>query len=749
MSEPRTWHSETERLLEDAVRLGETVTACGADLDRDDPADCAGWGAARTVRSGFLVELLTADRSATTEPPRALRLRGARITGNLNLERLTLPCPIEFDRCCFEAPIRLDRARAPSLWLSGCRLQGGLSATGLETDGAVFLAFISAPQVRLSHARVGGQLVLNGAQLTNPGGDALAAYDLHVNQSMLCVDRFRAEGRVHLAGARIDGQLLFNGARLRNKHKHALDGYDLRVGQSLLCIGLRAKGELHLTAARIGGQFSLSAARLTHPGPYALDAYDMRVAHSLLCVDGFRARGRVHIGDAHIGGQLNLSGATIINENERALSAYGLRFDHGLICQELCARGKLLLTGARIGGQLNLDGAELSNPKGPALEAHAVSVGVNMSCKTPFTAAGRVILTGARIAGRLGLEGAKICSRVASALVANRIDVQGSLDCQGLEVDGGTKTEAAVQLRGAQVAEELVLTKSELTNPAGPALSADRLHVDRDVACDAMTAVGDLRFRAARIGGSLNFAGADLHDLRLERAQAATLTLPSNWVNDIVVDLTDAHVGQLDDSWPRASAPYRPRLTGLTYERLGKESADAQSRLEWVEQGERQWVEQGGRPYLPDAYDQLEMVFRQTGREDDARKVAMAKQRRRRNQLKLPGRVWNRFLAWSVGYGYMTWLALLWLAAVVLVGFVAFEIAAPEHMKPLKSAEASPDFHAWLYSLDAVLPLVKLGQEEFWTPTGLFLGWYVFSVLAGWVLVTAVLAALTAALFRE
>jgi hypothetical protein len=50
----------------------------------------------------------------------------------------------------------------------------------------------------------------------------------------------------------------------------------------------------------------------------------------------------------------------------------------------------------------------------------------------------------------------------------------------------------------------------------------------------------------------------------------------------------------------------------------------------------------------------------------------------------------------------------------------------------------------------AVLPVVNLGQETAWAPTGLLYElWYVFSVLAGWLLGLGLIAALTAALFRE
>jgi hypothetical protein len=48
-----------------------------------------------------------------------------------------------------------------------------------------------------------------------------------------------------------------------------------------------------------------------------------------------------------------------------------------------------------------------------------------------------------------------------------------------------------------------------------------------------------------------------------------------------------------------------------------------------------------------------------------------------------------------------------------------------------------------------VLPIVKLGQEDSWSATGAAQVWYAVSVLAGWLLATAVIAALTTMLARD
>lgn len=60
--------------------------------------------------------------------------------------------------------------------------------------------------MRLIGARITGQLIFNGATLTNPDGTALAADRLTVNGDMLCRDGFTATGEVRLPGAHITSQ---------------------------------------------------------------------------------------------------------------------------------------------------------------------------------------------------------------------------------------------------------------------------------------------------------------------------------------------------------------------------------------------------------------------------------------------------------------------------------------------------------------------------------------------------------------
>jgi hypothetical protein len=95
------------------------------------------------------------------------------------------------------------------------------------------------------------------------------------------------------------------------------------------------------------------------------------------------------------------------------------------------------------------------------------------------------------------------------------------------------------------------------------------------------------------------------------------------------------------------------------------------------------------------------------------------------------------------------WLAIAWLLALVGVGWWRFDQAHPAHLVAAKPPGQRPWFHAGIYALDLLLPFADLGYQGAWIATGparwLFLEWK----LAGWVLTTAVVAALTGLLKRD
>jgi hypothetical protein len=344
--------TDLEQRVARAAVTGELVDLCVGVADRAGPAHGATWDVTRTVRAELLIDLLTAEPKPDTPRPRAINIRGARISGPFDLEALALACPLMLRGCHIEEPMNLNEATAPAIRLPGCHLPG-LTAVQLRTKGNVELndRFCSEGEVNLVGAHIGGSLDLDAAHLINPAGYALRAEGLAVEQSMLCRSGFIAEGEVNLEEAHIGASLQFNGAHLINPAGYALRADGLTVGQYMIFWEkFIAEGEVRLFGTRIGRNLNFVGARLTNAGGRALNAQGLSVEQNAFFRDGFVAEGEVDLVAAHIGGQLSFSGARLTNANGRALNAYRLRVDGDLTLRpERSPIGAVVLTSAHVG----------------------------------------------------------------------------------------------------------------------------------------------------------------------------------------------------------------------------------------------------------------------------------------------------------------------------------------------------------------------------------------------------------------
>ncbi|GAA2438451.1 oxidoreductase [Actinomadura vinacea] len=482
----------------------------------------------------------------------------------------------------------------------------------------------------------------------------------------------------------------------------------------------------------------MRAAHLANAGGHALRADALTVTESMWCRDGFIAEGEVRLPSAQLG-RLSFAGARLSNPQGHALTADGLTIKHDLDCRNgFTVDGETHLRGATIGGTLDLTRARLDAPGAVALGAARITVGHDMFCRY-LTAEGNVRLPGARIGGRLDLNHARLTNASATTLSADRLTVDDGVMAEGLTAHG------EVRLPNAHIGAVLVLAGTHLINPGGQALNADGLVVDGDVhPTDGFTAEGEIRLAGARIDGDLDLSDSTLtepgrHALNLKGVRADALILLPRHRPDGSVDLTNTRVGIFDDdptTWPASI-----QLRGFTYDSLGPRSdkADVAARLRWLAR------DPGG--YAPQLYDQLAAAYRRAGDEQAARQVAVAKQWRRRATLNPAGKVANWLLYLTVGYGYRTWLAAIWLAGLLALGTWIFTGA---HTHDLTRADPrGPGFNALGYTLDVLLPIADLGQQKAWRARDTAMYWSWAFIVAGWVLTTAVVAGLTGILKRD
>ncbi|MGH8899996.1 MAG: hypothetical protein ACRDZ4_23920 [Egibacteraceae bacterium] len=336
--------SGSESTILAAARTGEQIDLGGAE-----------------VPAVLLRELLTKTDSLGIHP-RGLDLRGAHVTGTLDLESAFLVHPLRLRDCTFDEPIWLRHARAEAIRLSGCVVPG-IDATGLRLRGDLHLdhGFTSAGRVRLRGAVIRGDLYAKGGHFINHDGPALTAEGITV------------EGDVWLSG---DENSCFE-----------------------------AVGEVRLVRARIGG-LNCAGGSFTNPEGKALNAGGITVNGDMRPVGDstarFQANGEVTLRGATIHGQPNCRGGRFINPERDALRAEGLTVDRGMFLNDMDrtpfeADGAVWIPGATIGGQLNCWGAKLHNPGGHALNAASATVAGRVIWRPSHAPKGSISFNNARV----------------------------------------------------------------------------------------------------------------------------------------------------------------------------------------------------------------------------------------------------------------------------------------------------------------------------------------------------------------
>ncbi|MGH3686998.1 MAG: hypothetical protein ACRDRE_21085 [Pseudonocardiaceae bacterium] len=463
---------------------------------------------------------------------------------------------------------------------------------------------------------------------------------------------------------------------LAGSHLPALDGDGLHVeGDVLLGDGFAATGEgdygaVRLLGAHIGGQLNFNGARLTNEAGPALIGDGLHVDGDVFgggfVATGYGELGAVRLPGAYVIGQLNLNGAELTNQNGPALIGDGLHVDGGLVLAEgftatgHSERGAVRLPGAHIGDQLNVAGAALINPTGPALIGDHLTVngGVFLDgcTATGHGEDGVVRLPDARISGQLNLDRAELTNPTGPALIGDHLHVGSNMFAEGFIATGHSE-DGAVRLADAHIGGQLNLSHAKFTNQAGRALIGDHLQVDSDLFAEGFTATGHsqdgtVRLADAQISGQLNLNHARLTNpagpvLDLADVEAKHLFLPAKVICPAAM------------SSCVAPAPLCT-LSGLTYTSLHA--------VDW-----REWlhlITHHTRDYRPQPYQQLVAALRAHGHESTAREVLIAQQQDLYHRGEIGGRlIKHAHWLWGglAGYGYRSSRAVLTLLVVVVL----------------------------------------------------------------------------------
>ena len=345
---------------------------------------------------------------------------------------------------------------------------------------------------------------------------------------------------------------------------------------------------------------------------------------------------------------------------------------------------------------------------------------------------GEVRLIRGYVAGGFRMNGVRIDNPDGYALFAGGLTVEVGAFIRDSQIVGG------VRLTGARMTGGLFLERTTL-RADDVAFDGDNMLVEDRMECsEGFTAEGTLRLRGARINGTLSF-----HNGAVSAPGRRALHLSHAEVKELILTPRERILGEvtlgysaIDVILDRADVwPEELRLNGLTYQTLRGEP----------EAKRLAWVALDPQGFRPQPYEQLAGYLRQIGREDLARKCQLAKQRARRHHVNPVSRTWGVLLDWTVGYGYRPWISGLWLVLLVALGTAVF---SAHHPHTIRQAGERPHFHAFVYTLDLMLPLETFGQRSAWDPGGwtVWLAWGLTA--AGWFLATALIAGVARVLRR-
>ncbi|MEU9706676.1 hypothetical protein [Streptomyces sp. NPDC047981] len=196
-----------------------------------------------------------------------------------------------------------------------------------------------------------------------------------------------------------------------------------------------------------------------------------------------------------------------------------------------------------------------------------------------------------------------------------------------------------MRLAGASIAGQLACIDAHFDEKDrdGYSLVGNNIRVAEHLVLKGnFTSAGTVRLQGARVDGIVlvepsDLAGDPALDAIGMRVGQALIWKPQAQVKGLV-NLGNVTTPGLVDDWgtDRANAywPKRIRLTGFAYESIGGEAqGNWKARRDWIRSNNAT-----GTPFRPPGYDSqpyehLARVYRQAGRDDDARNIAIARRR--------------------------------------------------------------------------------------------------------------------------
>lgn len=541
-------------------------------------------------------------------------------------------------------------------------------------------------------------------------------------------------------------------------HGTALDGSSAIIGGSVLLDEIPplenapaqrfvATGGAVFNATEIGRDLSCRGSRFSNAGRTALDLFSARIKGSAYLVQSvdsdtpgqrFEADGLVTLYGATVGGELYCSGGRFSNQ----------------------ASSALLLDVARITGDVRLNQIKWDRTDDGRLAAAA-----------SFEAHGTVSLYGADIGGHLDCEGGRFwapsrdtANPANSAMPAIAGDILSVAGCVFLSGPEMTRLKSCPELRNFRSHGEVRLLAARVGMQLN-CLGGEFVNEAPDEQRKGVAGCA-LNLEIARVGYEI-FFGTTEHTDRLPATIRGSIKLRGTTTRELVDRGFIDETGVAEEYFPATVGPRIKPLVcavvmdGFNFERLNGDAwLGAKARLGWLL---RQPHDDLAGDFRHQPFDHLVSVLRAMGHDDDARDLSVAKQDQLTGRIdaqhkRLAGAgvlaalvllaagqslwaaivigfllvtksgqwLWRTVFRLSVAYGYRPGRGLVIALALAMAAGWFYQQAqangglghhSAESGKSAPAADAAAPFHPYVYSFDVMLPVVKLGQADAWTPT--------------------------------
>jgi hypothetical protein len=675
---------------------------------------------------------------------------GSETTGTISLEDTVIQGEASFNSVKLTGQNNMNR-----LNLSGASIHGDLELNDAHVSGSVYLL----------GSRIYGSLSLFKAKIESSGPTIMARL-ADITGDVRADEKFESKGTMNMEGAHIGGQCILKGSRLVNPGKVALDLDHSRIDLGLVARELVTDGEIQIHHARIGCQVSFANSHLSNPNDIAIRGDHLIVDGSLFINGNAKVNGQINLHGADIGCTLNIRSSEISSNDGPAIEADGISVGRNVLASKSRISGGILLGDAKIGGVVGLRDAQFDEVGKYAINADRAQMGGAFLINGDFMARSPVSLQDAAIGTSLEFSDAQLSKsnspclmasglRVQGDIVGDRAKIAGLLDLAAVSVSGDVRI-ADAEISGIRAQEYSLGTPIDHRKGGvwrGVSLRMTGSSVAGDLDLRGTTFKQALIISAMQVSRSVMLTGATLEATEGSALLAAGLHSDSLEIQfkarpEMKIDLGSTVVNSLVDttmSWPE-SAPVN--LIGFNYGRLSSELTPKQ-RLAWLASAVRK--------YSPQPYEQLATYYLENGDADHARDVRLASIRRSYESRGALARIWGSIQDWSLGFGYRPFRAAVIFVFLWAAGSLFFTLATGPCFRFgtrwANLCPTAPDGHlawnAWLFSFDSLVPVVNLGYKTAWNASG----WSEIVVLiltvSGWILTTTIVAAVARKLKRS